>query len=133
MDPKTGKSSKIPNIANKLPEDLRLKIANFFRQMELLAFHQDILNNFDSYLNCVFTKASIEDNIVAKNEWMQSQLEYELQFLWSYRLKTQIMIKLKSIYLSLEARIFLKILKRKYTLERSPKQMLSNVFKDVKN
>ena len=47
MDPNTGKSSKIPNIANKLPEDLRLKIANFFRQMELLA----------SYINCVFTKA----------------------------------------------------------------------------
>ena len=57
VDPKTGKSSKIPNIAKKLPEDLRLKIANFFRQMELLVFHQDILNNFDSYLNCVFTKA----------------------------------------------------------------------------
>ena len=57
MDPNTGKSSKIPNIANKLPEDLRLKIANFFRQMELLAFHQDILKNFDSYLTCVSTKA----------------------------------------------------------------------------
>ena len=56
-DPITGKSRKCPGTAKKMPEDLKVNIKDYIRQMEFLIYHQDITDNLDAYINTVFTKA----------------------------------------------------------------------------
>ena len=68
-DPLTGRLGKIQGTAKKLPEELKMSIREFIRQMEFLVFHPDIMDNFDAFINCVFTKAfNRVQNLVKKRK-----------------------------------------------------------------
>ena len=56
-DPETGKTHRVSNAAQKLPDELRLELQDFIVKTELMKYYPEILADFDRYFKTVLSKS----------------------------------------------------------------------------